>query len=333
MAQKIDIQFFDPADANQLNLRFSEIRKIGVYTGGYLTKVSDSQISVSNLVCEISDGTYQIKCKTDAAELVTVSIAAPYVVLRWLYTGHSSDLVQFLGVASPVANDLVVGQCLYTGSILSGFDYTLRSIPNIADFFLRVIPTIPASMQVRILPGKINYGIRNYDVIDQISSVFTAPSSLTRIDALYIDSDGIVKILPGAEGAGSAANYAGRLVIAEITLTVGMTTITAASIKDVRSFLSGNMNILSLAGNTLKLLRVNVGETAIEYVVDDSVKLTGAQVITGVKTFANVPIMPGFTLSGNGNFGNNQAIGVILENRTNDSGCTQLGRIWFRTDV
>ena len=39
------------------------------------------------------------------------------------------------------------------------------------------------------------------------------------------------------------------------------------------------------------------------------------------------------TLTANINFGNHQGLGFLIENRENDTGCTQTGRIWFRTDV
>jgi hypothetical protein len=60
----------------------------------------------------------------------------------------------------------------------------------------------------------------------------------------------------------------------------------------------------------------------------DTVKLTGDQTVAGVKTFSAAPVMSlGITLS------NQQITGLCIENRTDDTGCTQTGRIWLRTDV
>ena len=39
------------------------------------------------------------------------------------------------------------------------------------------------------------------------------------------------------------------------------------------------------------------------------------------------------TLTANINFGNHQGLGFLVENRTDDTGCTQTGRVWFRTNV
>ncbi len=56
--------------------------------------------------------------------------------------------------------------------------------------------------------------------------------------------------------------------------------------------------------------------------VTGTVNLQGTQTISGAKTF-----------SGGVNMNNNQVIGMLIENRTDDTGCTQTGRIWFRTDL
>lgn len=39
------------------------------------------------------------------------------------------------------------------------------------------------------------------------------------------------------------------------------------------------------------------------------------------------------TMHGNLNFNDNQAINMIIENRTDDTGMTVTGQIWFRTDI
>lgn len=58
------------------------------------------------------------------------------------------------------------------------------------------------------------------------------------------------------------------------------------------------------------------------------VALTGNQSVAGIKTFASAPVMS----SGIDNQ-NQQITGLCVENRTDDTGCTQAGRIWLRTDV
>jgi hypothetical protein len=61
---------------------------------------------------------------------------------------------------------------------------------------------------------------------------------------------------------------------------------------------------------------------------DEAVLLTGAQTVAGVKTLSDIPV---FSVGINNN--NQQAVGLCVENRTNDTGCTQTGRLWLRTDI
>jgi hypothetical protein len=52
------------------------------------------------------------------------------------------------------------------------------------------------------------------------------------------------------------------------------------------------------------------------------------------KTYVNGKKLSGFVAPDAAvSFDNQQATGLVLENRTNDTGCTQTGRIWFRTDL
>jgi hypothetical protein len=134
------------------------------------------------------------------------------------------------------ANDLILGKCVFSGSVLTGFDYSERSNPLVADLFLKAEPTETASMYLRVRGGRITYGTQNFDIADQLSPLFTAPGSGTRVDVLYIDVDGVVKI---GTGTPAVPNYAGKIVLAEITIPTGTTALTASSIKDVRCFLGG----------------------------------------------------------------------------------------------
>ena len=142
-----------------------------------------------------------------------------------------------------VATDVIVGVCTFSGATLTGFDYTLRKTPEVADLFLKAEPTVPASLRVRVRAGKVNYGAVNYDIIDQQSPLFTAPTSGTRIDALQVNTAGALIV---TQGTTSPPNYNGLVTIAEITISVGQTTITSAHIKDVRNFISGGTPLATI---------------------------------------------------------------------------------------
>jgi hypothetical protein len=206
---------------------------------GYLTRVSDVSVTLSLFDCEIGDGTYQIRGTTGSVVTIAVAPATPLVVLRWTYTGNAAvDYIDFKAVAvgAQLVTDVVVGLCVYAGSVLTGFDYLLRTNPNILDLFLKVEPTVPASMNLRVRAGRSNYGSGNLEIVDQLTPLFAAPGSNSRIDLVQINPSGAVVVTQGAVSASPVPpDYNGWATLAEVTLNFGQLTITSASIKDVRA--------------------------------------------------------------------------------------------------
>ena len=96
-------------------------------------------------------------------------------------------------------------------------------------------------------------------------------------------------------------------------------------------------------GRTLKAVDLrNIQDDIDAYITvnptSGTVLTTTDQTISGIKTFTALPIGPG---GGMAQLNTAQAFlglttlsgGVIIENRTDDTGCTQTGRIWIRTNV
>ena len=308
-SQLISVQYFEAVDSDKVNKCFQGIIPRGIYSGGYLTKVSDTSISLSTLLCVVGDATNQVRVETTTAITLTVSSAAPYVVLRWAYVASATNYMDVLAVAagSIQANDLIIGKCAYIGSTLSGFDYSVtaypRSTPQTPIVMLKVEPTETASMYVRIRAGRVNYGSANLEIADQLSPVFTAPTSNSRIDLIYINTSGVITVSTGTAAATPVApDYDSKIVLAEITIVAGQTTITASSIKEVRNFSAVTLNT--------------------------AVLVTGAQTVAGVKTFSSAPI-----LSDGANFSQKQAVSFVIENRTSDPTTPVVGQVWFRTDL
>lgn len=241
-SQTICLKFFDALNSAVLNNIAKDVRKVGIYSGGYLTKVSDVSVTLSALTCEISDGTYQVRGATASTVTVTVATGTPYVVLRWTYTGSASaDYMDFLAVAvgSILSTDVVVGKCSFSGATLTGFDYASRTNPNVMDLFLKTEPRATPDMYVMVRAGRANYSGVNYDIATQVSPLFTAPVSNSRIDLLQINTSGALIVTQGTAAASpTVPSYGGLITLAEVTLTSGQTTITSSSIKDVRSFTS-----------------------------------------------------------------------------------------------
>jgi len=240
-SQTVTLLYGANVDSRIINRRFQDVRKVGVYSGGYLSVVDNTHAGLSTLTCEISDGTYQVKISTGASVSIAVAVATPYIVLRWSYTGSSTnDYMSFNAVASPSTNDVVVGKCTFTGGgNLQGFDYSERTTPNIQDLFLKVEPTETTELRVRVRAGRVQNGKQTIQISDQKTSVFTLPAANSKVYLVYVNrASGAILIDSSGTAAASPAapDYGGKLVLAEITLASTATNITAANITDVRDF-------------------------------------------------------------------------------------------------
>lgn len=239
--QDVSLMYYTVANANEVNARFRDTRKIGIYKGGYLSKVDDTHVQLSPLVCEITDGTYQVKVETTEVVGKIVSLSIPYVVLRWVYTGSTADYMEILSVASPTTYDLVVGRCTFSGTILTGFTYDERNTPSTYDLFLKVEPTESSELRVRVRAGRIQVVSGVTNIPDQKSNLFSVPGNPnSRIDLVYVTNTGAIEI----DNSGTPAvnptppSYKGKMVLAEVTIAYNSTNITSSMIKDVRSFIS-----------------------------------------------------------------------------------------------
>lgn len=241
--QIITIKFYDAADSPIVNKRHKDIRPTGIYKGGYLTRVDDTHVDVSALVCEIQSSTSpydQIRAETtstytdiDASGVVVSDGLLEYVVLRWIYTGVAADdYMALLGVASPDTYDLIVGKCSWVGGVLqTSFTYTDRSNPSVHDLFLKVEPEETPSLYVRVRDGYVNIGSSSVHLVDNRYGPFVAPSSGSKTGAVYITAAGAIAV-------SSDYSYAGHVVLAEIALVASQTTIVVGDITDVRSFIT-----------------------------------------------------------------------------------------------
>ena len=270
--QTVTVKYFDPVDSSVVNKIGVDVRKVGIYSGGYLTRVNDTTVTVSTLRCEIGDGTYQVGISTAATVNVTVSSTNKYVVLRWAYTGVAADdYMEFVAttLVGIQATDVVVGHCNYSGSTLTVPSYENRATPNTHDLFLKVEPEETPSLYCRVRAGQVNYGAENFDINDQLSPLFTAPVSDSSINLLQVNVSGALIVTAGTPDASPVApDYGGLVTLAEVTIATGATTITEANIKDVRALAS------SYPGE------------------GQFVDLTNNQTAAGIKTFSSFPIVP-----------------------------------------
>jgi len=241
--QKITLLYFSPANSADVNRRFINIRQLGIYKGGYLSIVDTSNAQISLLVCEISDGTHQIRGETTSAVNIAVASGTSYVVLRWAYVGNTSDYMQILAVATPDTNDLVIGKCSFTGGgDLQGFTYSERSTPNTQDLFLKVEApdsTMVDKMKVRVRAGRIRTNASVVSINDQPTPfAFThSGGGLVEYGFVYIDTSGNVQIID-ANGNTSVPLFNGKMVLAIVAITSASSVITQDMITNTRNWIT-----------------------------------------------------------------------------------------------
>jgi hypothetical protein len=240
--QTIVHQYYEEATAGNFNKRLNGLLSRGVYSGGYLTKLSNTSVSLSPLVVEIGDDDRQVRVATESAVTLDVSTATPYVVLRWTFVETEANYMDVLAVAyaSIQTNDVVVGLCNYSGSTLVNFNYASRTLLDVQEKFLKVIANEAGGLYVWLRAGRIYTGSGYMLVPEQRVGPFVAPSSPnSRIDLVYIDSSGTVGISQGTQAVSpSAPGYGGKLVVAEVLLVNGDSAIPATRITDTRSFIT-----------------------------------------------------------------------------------------------
>jgi len=249
--QTVTYSYFESATSQNFNKRHIDIQPRGIYKGGYLTKVSNTEVTLSPFTLEIGDSSIQIGSKSSANATLNsttldsggISPATPYLVFRWAYTASQSNYVEIHAIASVSAaqsNDIIIGKCVFTGATLTEFSYTDRTFLSVQDLFLKVIPNEAGGMYVWVRSGRMHTSSACVLVPEQSVGPFSVPGSPnSRIDLVYVDSDGSIKIQQGTAGVNpSTPNYSGKSVIAEVRIVNGDTSIPASRIVDVRAFMA-----------------------------------------------------------------------------------------------
>jgi hypothetical protein len=255
--QEMTHEYYEEATAEEFNKRNIDMRPRGIYKGGYLTKVTDSEITLSTFTAEIGDDDEQISVKTSTSATLNattldsgaITSGTPFIILRWNFVEQQNNYVEVHAIdaaASALANDIIVGKCVFSGSTLTGFDYTDRTLLNISDLLLRV--EVDTGLYVRVRAGRVHDSTQNIIVPEQLVGPFSVPGSPnSRIDLVYVDTDGTVKILQGTPAVSpTAPNYDSRKVLAEVRIVNGDTSIPANRITDVRTFTT--VSSVSLGG-------------------------------------------------------------------------------------
>lgn len=249
--QTVSHKFYEEVTANNRNVRLVDIIPRGIYSGGYLTKVSDLEVQLGALTAEIGDSNVQVKVETAAAATIndstldsgSISPLTPYLVLRWGYAATQINYMEIHAVASVASaqtNDLIIGKIVFSGSTISAFDYSERSMLNVQNLSLKPTVSETSELYIRIRAGVVHSATGYHIAPEQKVGPFAVPAAPnSRIDLVYVGDDGVAQIVQGVAAVSpSAPSYAGRRVVAEVTIANGAASIVAANIKDVRSFVT-----------------------------------------------------------------------------------------------
>ena len=248
--QTINFSYFDEATGELMGTQNLGITPLGIYSGGYLTKVSDSSVTLSSFIANVRSSTHQVSVRSSASATLNsstldsgaISAATPYLVMRWNYVETPGNYVEIhaIALANRQQYDVMIGRCLFSGSTLTGFDYSDRTVPVAQSHCLKVEATPETEMYVRVRGGVVNIGLSKVVIPDQKVGPFAVPSAgLSRIDLVYVTYAGAVAIQQGTPASTpTVPSYVGKMVLAEVRVVNGDTNITWGRITDARSFLS-----------------------------------------------------------------------------------------------
>lgn len=227
--QTVLIKHYDRIDSWRVNNRFLDIRPVGIYKGGLMTYNSGpGTVDIHPLVCEISDGSYQVKVQT-TTDITVAAANNKYIVLRWNYTGDKDvDYMEALAVTSGnvLDNDLVAGY-VFNGVVIYGSADHRRSTPNVQQLTLAVEPNQPTEDSKVFIRGGLVQSGSGYNYIHAQLLDLGAWPGTTRL--VYVTpSDGTVE-------STSDTDYRGKLVLAEVAASAS---ISESDITDVRGFLT-----------------------------------------------------------------------------------------------
>jgi hypothetical protein len=251
-SQDITINYYEEATAFNVNKRNVDMVPRGIYSGGYFAKVTDTEVQLSPFAVEIGDDDIQITSKSTAVATLNsttldsgdIDPSTPYLVFRWGYLAQQNNYVEVHAIASVSAaqdNDIIIGKCVFSGATLTGFDYANRTFLNVQNLFLKVEEN--TGLYVWIRAGRIHTTTGYILIPEQRVGPFSAPSSPnSRIDLVYVNATtGVVTIQQGTPAVTPVApSYSRKIVVAEVLVVNGDTSIPANQITDVRSFITNS---------------------------------------------------------------------------------------------
>jgi len=134
--QQLSFAYDHAATASEFNKRLTDIIKPGLYKGGLLTNPSGDNVEIATFTALVRCSSDElVKVETSTAVTISVSELKPYVtyILHWQDDKDNSgdfsskaDDGLFNG-SEIFSNEIVFGKAIYSGGVITGFDYTDRT--------------------------------------------------------------------------------------------------------------------------------------------------------------------------------------------------------------
>ncbi len=249
--QNITFQYNLAAKGDTFDKLLHNIIPRGLYLGGHLKVVSDTAITLTPLAVQLGDANFQVTVQTAVNAPIsgatlnggTIDPATPVVVLRWTLAEDPVNYMEVHAIASAgvaQSNDVILGTCVFSGSTLTGFDYTDRQEARTMNNWLKPEATEDTELFVYVRAGNVHAATGNVNIATQKVGPFVAPPAPnSRIDLVYVNTTGVLAIDQGtAATSPTVPEYAGKLVLAEVLVANGVTDISASVITDVRQFVA-----------------------------------------------------------------------------------------------
>lgn len=216
--QKITFDYKEEGTSQNFNKVNYKILPVGFYSGGDITITAVDKISIDPFIAVVQDDVNELAVRLETTTQITdfnVASALPYIVGRFTWSNTEDNYMDILSVAYADidANDLVLCKLVFSGANAIAVDTSVKSwspsyyanLNNSTSQF-KVTATNPTyNNQVTVYPGNaiINGEIVTISVPTQ-SPTFTLPTSANgRKDVVYIDENGSIGILQGADTPGA----------------------------------------------------------------------------------------------------------------------------------
>ncbi|MGD9678185.1 MAG: hypothetical protein AB7V16_07450 [Vulcanibacillus sp.] len=204
---------------NRLNYK---LHPKGIYQGGGLTKISDSQANILPMVClyDYQSGTTGLTTRIetlDAASVSGLSPSSPYIIGRFTWINTEDNFMDFEAATEADLQDdwLIFGRAIYAGAVMqTTFDYSRATYAPARTFGFYdplpfyVTPNTTAggyNLQVKVgTGGPVFFNGKFVELTTEQVINISSAASTGRTDIIYVDSaDNSIGLAIGSQVSGA----------------------------------------------------------------------------------------------------------------------------------